>query len=913
MKKLFTLILSSIILATVEANPIGQETALQQAQLFMKQQGKSVVLQEVQTSSATRGSGQKDNLPYYIFNAGNQQGFVIVSGDDCTHQILGYAEKGSFDIAHIPAGLQYLLDSYADQISRLGKTRAASEPVNRQPIAPMITSKWDQIFPYNLKCPVTPDGQETWTGCVATAMAQVMYYHKWPKQTTQAIPGYTTWSWGMEMPEIGITTIDWENILPVYDATATDVQDNAVATLMQLCGTALTMDYDPVFSGSGTPSIPPALTTYFDYDHSIRTVGRAAYKLDDWNQLIYDELAAGRPVVYNGSSAGGAHAFVINGYKSDDLFYVNWGWGGWCDGYFLLSVLDPGSTEGAGASTSSDGYSFWQGAIIGIQPNKGTQPEPARLTTTYACASDGGSNPVDNQEFERGSAEEEFLTILHSENSYSDYDTEFEMTWGLYDDSDNLVSVCNVDDTGEKTKWYSTNGYSYWASGAHYIRVGENISNGTYVLKTISRLVGTENWYANIGTDKYYITATIEGNKLTLKNAVNEKPAEPVIQLSGSFDSVSPDPAMLNKPVTVKATINNLGDEFIGDIFFFVNGNLQGGKCIEAAVGGSTSAEFTFTPNTFGELQLALSRDHDNGSEPFATGTVNIIAPEANLSLTPTIKYIKDGIVGTKAVTVSLHITNNDSKPYDNNVLAVAYKYRNDGSGYGDYATEAIIPVLLEAGGNTDVEMILKDAENDASYFIIAYYVSKGDWVRGSQETPEYTVRLQPASLQITPSVANADNNGIVEGINAVFNYHITNNGATAYDNVVIAKVFKLRDDNSGYGDFVTELREIVSINPNASQDVNLTFDKAEDSASYFFWCYYISDGDEVVGADYTPFFTFKYSTAIRTANAATAQDAKGIYTLDGRQVSTETDDAEQTLRQLPKGIYIVNGKKVRN
>ncbi len=174
-------------------------------------------------------------------------------------------------------------------------------------------------------------------------------------------------------------------------------------------------------------------------------------------------------------------------------------------------------------------------------------------------------------------------------------------------------------------------------------------------------------------------------------------------------------------------------------------------------------------------------------------------------------------------------------------------------------------------------------------------------------------MRLQPASLQITPSVANADNNGIVEGINAVFNYHITNNGATAYDNVVIAKVFKLRDDNSGYGDFVTELREIVSINPNASQDVNLTFDKAEDSASYFFWCYYISDGDEVVGADYTPFFTFKYSTAIRTANAATAQDAKGIYTLDGRQVSTETDDAEQTLRQLPKGIYIVNGKKVRN
>ena len=174
-------------------------------------------------------------------------------------------------------------------------------------------------------------------------------------------------------------------------------------------------------------------------------------------------------------------------------------------------------------------------------------------------------------------------------------------------------------------------------------------------------------------------------------------------------------------------------------------------------------------------------------------------------------------------------------------------------------------------------------------------------------------MKFSAANLQITPTVDNADENGLIETKKAEFNLHITNAGTSAYNDVVIAKVYKLRNDDSGYGDLAANLIQQVSVAPGQETDVKLTFEDAEDGASYFFWAKYISDGKEVNGADYTPFFTFKYTTAIRTVSAATPQSSDGINTLDGREVGAESTDARQTLRQLPKSIYIINGKKVRN
>ena len=172
-------------------------------------------------------------------------------------------------------------------------------------------------------------------------MAQVMYYYQWPKQTTDIIPSYT-YS-GIEHPAIEITAIDWEHLLPVYDATASETSQLAVATLMKLIGTSVEMEYRPDGSGSNLPKASKALVKYFGYEDDLEWVSRTKIGVssDTWNDLIYDELKEGRPVLYSGGITyeGGSHAFVVDGYEGDDYFHINWGWQGLSDGAFLLSAL----------------------------------------------------------------------------------------------------------------------------------------------------------------------------------------------------------------------------------------------------------------------------------------------------------------------------------------------------------------------------------------------------------------------------------------------------------------------------------------------------------------------------------------------------------------------------------------------
>ena len=196
-------------------------------------------------------------------------------------------------------------------------------------------------------------------------MAQVMYYHQWPKRTTKEIPGFTYYyedSEGkeeeIEVPAVGVTEIDWDNMLPSYkDDDGTSAERDAVATLMLLCGNSVEMTYGLGGSSASINYARMVLPEYFDYDgFSIGYVNRSGYDNADWNQLMYDELSNNGPVLYKGNSKQyGGHAFVIDGYDADDYFHVNWGWGGNDDGYFLLDALKD--------------YNKTQGAIIGLKCN----------------------------------------------------------------------------------------------------------------------------------------------------------------------------------------------------------------------------------------------------------------------------------------------------------------------------------------------------------------------------------------------------------------------------------------------------------------------------------------------------------------------------------------------------------------
>ena len=195
------------------------------------------------------------------------------------------------------------------------------------------------MAPYNNLCPVAPgstDGASSPTGCVCTAMAQVMYYFRWPESECAEIPGYTFNNpyGSMEMPALPSVKFDWDNMLPGYkNCTASDVQNNAVAILMQYCGSALKTIYYPKMSDGREISIATALRSYFGYGDETRCVKRFNYSVSQWEKLIYDELANGRPVPYAGESGDSGHSFVCDGYDGAGLFHINWGWEGNDDGY----------------------------------------------------------------------------------------------------------------------------------------------------------------------------------------------------------------------------------------------------------------------------------------------------------------------------------------------------------------------------------------------------------------------------------------------------------------------------------------------------------------------------------------------------------------------------------------------------
>lgn len=324
----------------------------------------------------------------YVFNVEDDGGFIIVSNDDRTLPILGFSESGNFKPEEMPDNMKAWLQGYADEIAWLQKQTSpkanASRPRNKvgshstAAVAPLCTSTWNQDAPYNNLCPTYNDGWsgsgKCATGCVATAMAQVMYYHKWPAKSTKVIPAYTTSSYNMSMASLPITSFNWNSMKDSYSGSYTSAQATAVATLMKYCGYSVKMDYGPS-SGAYTEDVAVALREYFDYSPSTtRFVSRSSFTYANWTDMIYHEVSHGRPVCYGGLSDGGGHEFVCDGYKFEsntDFFHINWGWGGLSDNYFVLSALDP-DQQGIGGSTSTDGFHYGQDAVIGIQKSTDT-------------------------------------------------------------------------------------------------------------------------------------------------------------------------------------------------------------------------------------------------------------------------------------------------------------------------------------------------------------------------------------------------------------------------------------------------------------------------------------------------------------------------------------------------------------
>ena len=323
-------------------------------------------------AQATRSSMALDPA-YYVFAADEQDGFVVVAGDDEVKPIVGYSLTSSFDIANIPPALQEYLSAYEQYVGavRSGAVQpslVAETSASTTPVFPFISTTWSQGAPYNNLCP-TVGGTPGVTGCVATAMAQIMNYYKWPKSA--AGKNFIISVEGANYNASFDSEYDWDNMLDVYGyysdgkTNYNSTQADAVARLMRDAGFAVGMSYESGGSGANHLDACMAMLDVFGYSPRIRCLEREFYSDAAWRDIIKTELLAKRPILYRGQSDKfGGHAFVCCGMDPTG-YYINWGWGGWCDGYFDLDVL---ALDYTGDAEDDFDFSYSQAAIVNIQP-----------------------------------------------------------------------------------------------------------------------------------------------------------------------------------------------------------------------------------------------------------------------------------------------------------------------------------------------------------------------------------------------------------------------------------------------------------------------------------------------------------------------------------------------------------------
>lgn len=344
---------------------------------------------------------------YYVFPNGEGKGFTVVSGDDRLPEVVGYSDKGTYDEENLPSNYVGFMKAYEEMVGQLdnGDSRASASIAEakalrssgyQQPtVAPLLGSiQWNQIIPYNKMCPMYNSTDRSVTGCVATAMAQVMMYYQYPKTLQTDIPAYVSRTNHLSIPQINKgESYDWDNMLPQYASDEplnyTDAQAAAVAKLLYHCGVACEMDYGPSSGANVTPAI---LSTYFGYDSDLmQDLNRDVFTLAEWSQIMDKELTAKRPILYSGQSSDGGHEFVCDGTDGNGLYHINWGWGGYQDGYFDVTILNP-DKGGAGSGNAPDGYNQNCSMIVGIAPDNGKVDEPLVDVTPVVMIGGGNSS-----------------------------------------------------------------------------------------------------------------------------------------------------------------------------------------------------------------------------------------------------------------------------------------------------------------------------------------------------------------------------------------------------------------------------------------------------------------------------------------------------------------------------------------
>lgn len=483
MKKFFTtfLLITAIITFTF-ADKVDHETAQKVATTHLLQVQDyigNINLDLAITYSKTIASPFNPNVPettplLYIYNIGDDNGIILVSGDDVASPILGYTSTGHFDADNLPYSFKKWIEGYKNQISyaienELETTASVENRwsdlidgvVNNQienttSVSPLCTTTWNQSPNYNAQC---PGGSVT--GCVATAMAQVMKFWNHPVQGS-GMHSYNHQTYGTLSANFGSTTYQWASM-----PNSISGPNDAIATLMYHCGVSVDMNYSPNVSGAWVVEddspvcSESAFKNYFGYSSSLHGEKRENYSTSQWTDMVRADLDAGRPLVYAGFGSGGGHAFVCDGYDPGDYFHFNWGWGSAYDGYFHIDALDPGGT-GTGGGTG--GYNSGHQAIFEMVPETTTSTYDLQLYD-YVVAS---PNPISfSQAF----------SVQTKIGNFGDNNFTGDFSAYIFDNNMNAIDYVQIVSGSLSSGYYDT--YTFSTSGMSTILPG-SYSIGIY-------------------------------------------------------------------------------------------------------------------------------------------------------------------------------------------------------------------------------------------------------------------------------------------------------------------------------------------------------------------------------------------------------------------------------------------------
>lgn len=708
--------------AMLSANPVTEAEAKQQAAQFLAQRMHSGA-RRAPLKGGTNLTLAGQTKGYYAYNIGRGNGFVMMSASDRTQPILGYADEGQFNLSNAPQPLkQYvqrlsaIVEAAEQGNAQLAPRKSAAESGMATPVSvaknfvpTLVSCRWNQGSPYNLECPKYTDSngnqQTAATGCVATAMAQIVYYWKWPKTTT-TMPAYTT-NWNKQTvtyPEMAPTSFKWDKMSDVYNGKQSQESQQAVAHLMRALGHGAKMGYGPA-SGANSGNAAAALRNYFGYDKSSFYTSHEKYTYEEWENLIYNELAAGRPVLMNGDNSDltGGHEWVCDGYDGNGLFHMNWGWGGMCDGYFILTVMFP-DQQGIGGSTSSDGYSMSQGIVVGLQPNysgqeQPEQPEVVRNTVTNL-------RPQQTT-LSRSNTDRNFSVLIqYSAGTDMGHAYTFNSGFGLYDAEGNAIK----EPIGKET--FDISPGTWWPTRGLTVVFGKGLTNGTYYIRSISRKDGTEDWLHTVNFNTTFIKVVIDGTKAQLTVFPRTDITVQNLTLEGA--------GTVGVEQKVKATMtNNSETEYYHNTFLLVDGAFVSGNCIQIPALSTRDIYFKYKPASAGKHTLQVSTSK-NASDAFYTTTVNVKAAVTNnLKVAKPFSLLKTYNVNNKSsiygnvMKLGVKVTNEGNDTYYSYVEASPWEL--DGNVYwkrGSYKQT----IKLEPGESTTLTFTLPNLNLGSTY-----------------------------------------------------------------------------------------------------------------------------------------------------------------------------------------------------